>query len=82
MLAPAETDEKALAVCRHRLAIYPDRPSAHYFLGAAYANLGKIEQAAESYQRAYDLEAARPDPSEIDLKEYLAGLEALKRQGG
>ena len=52
----ARRPQEAIRLFKEYLARYPDRPDVRVFLGAAYLNLGKTEEALQETRRALKLD--------------------------
>jgi len=76
-LARAERHEEAIEVYRRYLAIKPDNIEAVWRIGDRQMNLGKLDQAVRSYQKALDM-----NPKCTDASMGLKYIDYLKRAGG
>ena len=68
---PNVQGQVAVEVCRRALAILPNHPFIHFFLGRAYASAGEADLALKSWARAAELVPAWQEPHLASIRTLL-----------
>jgi len=68
-----ERDAEAIAAARRAIELEPRHPLAHFYLGRVYFELGQHEEAAQSFQKASEIDTKLPEAF------YSLGITQMRR---
>ena len=71
---------EAVAACQQALHFRPDCAEAHYNLGNAWKDQGKLDEAKTHLEKAFQLDPGRNDPGANRARAIVVGLDMIMKE--